>query len=180
MMAQTLPLSTHFARVSIGGLLPLQAPGDPKAMFRLSVQGGASCQLQGDALTAGLQTSLCLMRPSLCCSRGHCRLGLWPVWLRESSLQCSANVNSHMRLLSMDWAAQAACSHPLGSSLDGAALQSLEAVLGTVATAASPHQQVSKGSLYFSKFFLFFIFYFWLCPWHVEVPRAGIKPVPQQ
>ena len=25
-----------------------------------------------------------------------------------------------------------------------------------------------------------FIFYFWLCLQHVEVPRAGIEPMPQQ
>ena len=25
-----------------------------------------------------------------------------------------------------------------------------------------------------------FFFFFWLCPWHVEVPQPGIRPAPQQ
>ena len=25
-----------------------------------------------------------------------------------------------------------------------------------------------------------FLFYFWLCLWHVKVPRPGIEPEPQQ
>ena len=29
--------------------------------------------------------------------------------------------------------------------------------------------------IYFKAFF-----FFWLCPWHVEVPGAGIEPIPQQ
>ena len=28
--------------------------------------------------------------------------------------------------------------------------------------------------------FFFFFLLFWLCPWHVEVPRPGIKALPQQ
>ena len=27
---------------------------------------------------------------------------------------------------------------------------------------------------------LFFFSFFWLCPWHVEVPRPGIETMPQQ
>ena len=30
------------------------------------------------------------------------------------------------------------------------------------------------------KKFFFFFFFFWLHPWHAEVPRPGIKPLPQQ
>ena len=28
--------------------------------------------------------------------------------------------------------------------------------------------------------FLLFFFYFWVCPWHTEVPGPGTEPVPHE